>query len=307
MDRIAVLRPGALGDALATLPVLESLAAARPGAGVMAIGSPAFRLAAECGLAAGWVSFDDARLVGLFAEGGTCELFAGCVLCIHYGRRPDPQLEANLTRSGARRAVFWPCQPASTTHIVDHLLGALDVAGVPAATRVPRLPPQRCWLDAGRAFLEANGLPSDFVAVHPGSGGRAKRWPASRFAALAEQLGGPVVWLLGPAEAEDEGLRELGERAGAVADGLPLPTLAGLLASCRVYVGNDSGVSHLAAAVGAPTVALFGATDPRLWAPRGPRVAVLDGWKDGGLDTLTADRVVAAAREAARLSPPPPR
>jgi ADP-heptose:LPS heptosyltransferase len=56
---------------------------------------------------------------------------------------------------------------------------------------------------------------------------------------------------------------------------LPLPVLAARLAQCRLYVGNDSGVTHLAAATGCPTVALFGESDPRVWAPRGERVTVL--------------------------------
>ena len=297
MERIAVLRPGALGDAVLTLPVLEAIAAAHRGAQVVAIGSPAFRLAADCGLATEWMAFDDVRLLGLFAEGGSCEAVAGAGLCVAYGR-DDPLLVASLARSGVARVVMWPSQPAPGKHIVDHLLGAVEAAGCPVATRMPRLPPCRAWLDLADAFLRKHGVGEGFVAVHPGSGGRAKRWPAERFAEVAARLGKPVLWLLGPAEAEEADLRAWGEHVGVVADSIALPMLAGLLASCRVYLGNDSGVSHLAAAVGAPTVAIFGATSPGVWGPRGPRVVVAGSPQHGGLDGVAVDTVLAAIGRA---------
>jgi len=143
-----------------------------------------------------------------------------------------------------------------------------------------------------QAWLRERVLSGGFVAIHPGSGGRAKRWPVERFAELARALPCPTVWLLGPAEDDDMEARRLGQGVGVVAHELPLPTLAGLLATCRAYVGNDSGVSHLAAAVGAPTVALFGPTDPAVWAPRGDRVAVLGGPNAGGFESTSVERVL---------------
>jgi ADP-heptose:LPS heptosyltransferase len=99
--------------------------------------------------------------------------------------------------------------------------------------------------------------------------------------------------VLGPADAEvGAALRERPERDGwLVASMLDVPMLGALLTSCRAYLGNDSGVSHLAAAVGTPTATLFGATDPRIWAPRGRRVRVLD---DPGWRRLTPDDVAKA-------------
>jgi ADP-heptose:LPS heptosyltransferase len=92
---------------------------------------------------------------------------------------------------------------------------------------------------------------------------------------VAEELtriGRRVVWCAGPAE---EGLS-----LPANAERLPLGSLVALaerLANAKLYVGNDSGITHLAAAAGCPTVAIFGPTDPRVWAPRGPRVRVVQG------------------------------
>lgn len=293
--RVLVLRPGALGDAVLTLPVLESLAVT--GASVTAIGHPVFRLAAECGLAAEFIAFDDTRILGLFTEGGRCELFAGFDLAIVYGPRSDPLLHANLKGSGVAGVVSWPASPPPGMHIVDHLLGALERAEVPKATRIPNLPPRQGWCDEAKAWLAAHGIRGDFAAVHHGSGGKAKRWPLEQFAELARALPCPVVWLLGPAEAEDAEAHDLGRKLGIVAENLPLATLAGLLANCRLYVGNDSGVTHLAAAVGAPTLAIFGPTDPTVWGPRGRGpLSVIGGPEPGGFTWHSAGTVARSAR-----------
>jgi len=301
MSRIAVLRPGALGDAVLTLPVLASLSAA--GAAVTVAGHALFALAVECGLAAARIAFDDARLLGLFAEGGSCGLFTGFDLAIAYGSA-DSSVAASLRRSGVRRVVQWPSHPPSGTHVVAHLLGALEAAGLGTACRAPSLPPRPAWLDAARAWLGSQGLGGRFAAIHPGSGGRAKRWPVERFAALAQGLAVPTVWLLGPAEEGDAEAHDVGRRLGVVAQGLPLATLAGLLASCSAYVGNDSGVTHLAAAVGAPTVALFGPTEPAVWAPLGAHVKALGGPKAGGFAPVPVEAAADAVRLALALKHP---
>ncbi len=99
------------------------------------------------------------------------------------------------------------------------------------------------------------------------------------FEELARRLEGrgmSVAWIQGPAE---EGLRlPAGARAWR---NLPLPALAAALSRCALYAGNDSGVTHLAAASGCPTVALFGASDPVVWAPRGRRVRVVSSGGNG--------------------------
>jgi heptosyltransferase III len=101
----------------------------------------------------------------------------------------------------------------------------------------------------------------DFAVIHPFASSPAKRWPLEKFREVARRLAMPVKWLAGPEE----------ELAGAVRFG-DLYELGCWLATARVYIGNDSGISHLAAAVGTPVVGLFGPTDPAVWAPRGARV-----------------------------------
>lgn len=98
----------------------------------------------------------------------------------------------------------------------------------------------------------------DFIAIHPFSGSPRKNWPLERFETLARLLPLPVEFSAGPEESLDHAVRF--EDAAE---------LARWLASARLYIGNDSGVSHLAAAVGTPSIALFRTTEPQVWAPRG--------------------------------------
>jgi hypothetical protein len=121
------------------------------------------------------------------------------------------------------------------------------------------------------------------IAIHPGSGSETKCWPVERFEALARELKREtdcsIVMILGPADERlVERMRALTkELHSPIAHSLPLRSLAAALANCALYVGNDSGVTHLAAAVGVPTVAIFGPTDPIMWAPNGDNVKIVQG------------------------------
>jgi ADP-heptose:LPS heptosyltransferase len=112
-----------------------------------------------------------------------------------------------------------------------------------------------------------------FVAMSPGSGSAVKNWPFERFVGLAEKLstrGYECLWFLGPAEEEFQVPNN-----GVVVRNTSLPALVHVLSWCRLYVGNDSGMSHLAGACGAPCVVLFGPSDPDIWRPLGKTVAVV--------------------------------
>lgn len=111
------------------------------------------------------------------------------------------------------------------------------------------------------------------VLVHPGSGSKKKNWPLENFVSLTQKLrehGHEVTWILGPAEEAMGGPPEI-----KILSAISLVTLGQHLHGARLYLGNDSGITHLAAAVGCSTIALFGPTDPARWAPRGDRVQVL--------------------------------
>lgn len=133
----------------------------------------------------------------------------------------------------------------------------------------------RAWAEG---YLEERRIATvPLLALAPGSGAREKNWPVQHFAAISEWWCryGKSLWILGPVE------RERGQDAGSrvpgalAVEGLSLDQLAALLARCQGMVGNDSGTTHLAAAVGIPTLAVFGPTDPVQWQPWGPRVSVI--------------------------------
>jgi heptosyltransferase-3 len=123
----------------------------------------------------------------------------------------------------------------------------------------------------------------DFAVIHPFSGSARKNWPLERFRELARKLAMPVRWCAGPQEPLDHAVRFEN-----------LYDLGCWLGGARVYIGNDSGITHLAAAVGTPVVAVFGTTDPVVWAPRGERVRVVTG---GSLEQIAVDDVLEAARQ----------
>ncbi len=119
------------------------------------------------------------------------------------------------------------------------------------------------------------------IIIHPFSGSGKKNWPLQRFRELAHQLPLEVEWTAGPEEELPNARRfdDLGE-------------LARWISGCRLFIGNDSGTAHLAAAVGVPTLVLFGPTNPEVWAPRGKDVTVI---RSNSLDELSVDGVLSAA------------
>jgi ADP-heptose:LPS heptosyltransferase len=156
-------------------------------------------------------------------------------------------------------------KPGAKVHAADFFLGQAGGAGL-------AIPMIGCE-------LRARG---DFAVIHPFSGSPRKNWPLHRFRELAARLALPVRWCAGPDEAMEDAMRFDN-----------LYDLACWIASARVYIGNDSGITHLAAAVGTPVVAIFGPTDPAVWAPRGERVSVVSG---ATLDAVSVDTVLEAVK-----------
>jgi heptosyltransferase-2 len=162
-------------------------------------------------------------------------------------------------------------------HEVDY---CLDVVGAIGARHpAPRM---ELFLNAGeiaeaRRVWDRLGLGSeDVVALHPGSGAfsLARRWAPERFAEVGDALaseGKQVAILAGPGEeALAETVRAGMRSAGVIMRGLSIRGTAAVLQQCRLLVGNDSGVTHLAAAVQTPVVAVFGLTNHRAWGPYPP-------------------------------------
>ncbi|MFO7900622.1 MAG: glycosyltransferase family 9 protein [Planctomycetota bacterium] len=293
--RVLVLRPGALGDAVVTEPVLGSLRAAWPDAAIH-VGGRAEYLALLVGGADAdrCLSYDAAPFTSLFSDGPVRLPHYEAVLA--FLPDPDNRLRERLGSIADAVSVLDP-RPPGGRHIVDHLLTALRPLDVPPTRGQPEIVPVDEWRQAAAPLRPA----TRYAVIHVGSGGAEKRWPAERWAQVIERLTPtPVVLTCGPADRE----AVAGVQAGGgpsehvtVAAGRPVTAVAGLLADAAMYVGCDSGVTHLAAALGVRTVAVFGPTDPAVWAPRGEHVTVVRGG-DGTTASVRPDAVISAAARA---------
>ncbi len=207
---------------------------------------------------------------------------------------------------GAADAAFLPVRPPTdfSGHLTElwmDLLGMGNSAQPWQAVPVPFI-----WQQEAKGILAEAGLDGalPYVVMHPGAGSPAKCWPAERFLELASRLHCPggepmqVAIIVGPVEVEQWGPHRLDalEHRRAVITWPPLTGLAGLLAGSAGFVGNDSGPSHLAAAVGTPTVAIFGPTNPTHFAPLGPHVRTV---QDESLANLPVASVLRAFAQLA--------
>jgi heptosyltransferase III len=155
---------------------------------------------------------------------------------------------------------------AADSHIIDYHLQLVAQSEVTPDDRIPDL---TCALYNYRISGEMHSLPMQkpIAALHPGSGSLLKNWPFNNFLKVADELryhNYSIAWFSGPAEIVNRYPHD-----DFLCNNLPLQECAFLLSQCAVYCGNDSGILHLAAAVGCPAVAIFGPSDPRRWAPRG--------------------------------------
>jgi len=277
-ERVCVLFPGALGDFVCFLPALHELSKAHS---VDLLARSDF--AAIAPQAVRVQSLERLEVRRLFIDGGARDeqvrrFFAGYAVVYSWFASQERRFVEQLHEASRGRAQVFRFRPNNNDlHQSDYYLSCLGASFADASLPWLALTAgARIWCEA---FCRANGLGGEpLLVLAPGSGSREKNWPEESYLQVAdawrEQVGGRVVLVVGPVEAERRGFDRLS--AGCVpASALDLAQLAALLARSDVYLGNDSGVSHLAAAVGARTVALFGPSDERQWAPRGPWVTIL--------------------------------
>ena len=249
--RRLIIRPGAIGDLIVSLPAIECLTTTYLEVWTATPNVPLVRVA---------------NRVRAIPSTGLDRLAV---------TEPPPGLIEELRRFDS--IVSW--YGANRPEFRD----LLQSLGLPV-TFFPALPPAGAGMHATDFYLRqvqsltgcsSDGIPriacpraqEGFAVIHPFSGGARKNWPLAHFRFMARELEhqGPVFWCAGPEDPPLPG-------AVRIAD---LYELACWLARARVYIGNDSGITHLAAAVGTPVLALFGPTDPAVWAPRGPQVQVV--------------------------------
>lgn len=290
--RITLVRSGALGDTILLLPAVELLRRAAPDVKLTLMGSAWARHVARL-MSSPWTaaSFGAAELAPLFVPGAEMPLPAALAeadLVVVYTSERETPFVSNVRRLRCGAGTLtWPDRPPAGVHAAAHLAGALTQE-LPALEELPvphlRPPPVSGHRrHAALAELVRRPPESSLVVVHPGSGGGHKCWPAGRCAEFVAAIAGgdaTVVMLRGPAdEAQCEAVLErlAGSARPPVAELESLEDVAALMSLADVYVGNDSGPSHLAAALGVPTLAVFGPTDPASWRPLGANVGVVRG------------------------------
>ncbi len=226
---------------------------------------------------------------------GRCERLISCFAA---GNRTAELRLAALCAAG--NAAFLPVRPpeGSQGHLFDLWADMLGLDSGREHTRPWKVP--LSWRQAANKSLADAGLDTrrKYSVIHPGAGAIEKCWTAERFAELAlkSDLRGEVVFVLGPVELDRWNPQRV-ERLGREFPTLvqpSLPVLAGVLAGTEAFVGNDCGVSHLAAAVGAPTVVLFGPTRPEQFAPLGEAVATVAARR---MEDISVDQVAASIGE----------
>jgi heptosyltransferase-3 len=279
--RILVIRGGAIGDLILTLPVLAALKRQFPKATLELMGYPHI---AQLALAGGLVdrvqSIEARALAGFFARNGElpaelAQYFGGFDLILSYLYDPDHIFETNVRQCGRAQFIACPHRPdeALEIHATDVFLKPLERLAIYDADATPRL-------EVVKAFATTMGT-GRWLAAHPGSGSEKKNWPEANWAALLRKAmeNATISVLLVGGEAERDRLETL---AGGLPPGrvklmksVPLAELAQWLRSCIGFVGHDSGISHLAAALGLPCLVLWGETREAIWRPRGRRLTVL--------------------------------
>jgi len=286
-SRILVCHQGALGDLILTLPAIKALRDALQPAWLEMMGHP-WTLALVHGhpYADAVMDINRGDMAPLFQENAplpaTMKRHLGQFDAAFCFARSET-LAYSLRRAGIRRIFTLPSFPDTRMHVIDHHLLSLKTLGIAASPTPPLIFPPKGAQEEAKAFFLRKGWDLDaIVALHPGAGSRKKAWPASRFAALGRALARASKKLLicqGPADETitAEVLQGLAGIPYLVVRDKPITELAALLSCVSLFIGNDSGISHLTAALKRPTIAIFGPTDPVVWAPHGARAFWLQG------------------------------
>ena len=280
--QILVIHQGAIGDLVLSLPALQSIKNSFPRCAIEMLGYP------------GILSL----IGGDFAH--TIRSVDGAAPSTLYGDCADISVEMRQYLNGFERIFIFSsqvkstfienmqrCNPAAVhirtfpdtaQHVVDYQLTQLAALGFAAAEPTPQLSVSSDDRLRGDDFLRRHGFDpasGPLIAVHPGSGGLQKNWPAASFLAVMQGLHAQhqasFLIVYGPADehtAEEmqAGLHSLPHH---MLRNLDLPLVAALISRSALFIGNDSGITHMAAALAIPAVAVFGPTDPFVWGPRG--------------------------------------
>jgi heptosyltransferase-2 len=271
--RLLVIFPGALGDLICLGPALRAIARrhhdatlelmARPELARFAVG----RISIEAGH-----SIDRREVSSLFrndagAEPAAHAFFGQFGRIYSFFAADDHNFRRSLSVAASGEVSFHRFRPPGNGHLSRLYLDSIGASGEPLESRVDLA--RSDFNSADEVLHRVGAAHGKFCLVFPGSGSVSKNWPLGRFVKLASDVSSVVkpIVILGPAEPAMEARFQ--ERQVAALNGLELNVVAALAHHARAFVGNDSGVSHLAAAAGGRGVVIFGPTDPIRWQPLG--------------------------------------
>ena len=304
MNRILVIRGGAIGDFVLTLPTLKALREGYPQAHIEILGYKQIAVLAENRFYAQAIrSIEYGALSSFFAQDSSlptelANYFPSFDLIISYLYDPDGIFENNLRRCGVENLIRGPGKVDNREHAARQLARPLEEIGLRARDFASKIYPSIEDRKFAEDFL--HGMPRPILAIHPGSGSETKSWPVENWIEFgnyvlgSDRFRGSLVIVSG--EADEERSRELqafwrNDRV-QFARNLPLPGLAALLEHA-IFVGHDSGISHLAAAAGAQCILLFVPTDPDVWAPMNKNMRVIRG-ANGSMKNIALAEVAEA-------------
>jgi heptosyltransferase-2 len=290
--KILVIRGGAIGDFILTLPAIAALRRQFPDAHLEVLGYPhIIQLALAGGLVDRVQSIEAGALAGFFARHGQLEedlvdYFSEFDIIISYLYDPDDIFRANIARCSPAAFIVGPYRPneREKVHATKVYLQPLERLAIFDADNLPRL------------SVNTQTPTLNQIALHPGSGSEKKNWPEEKWADLLQHLVNSTHFdlLLIGGEAEGERLQRLAAalppRRTRVAQSLPLAELARLLQQCTAFIGHDTGISHQAAALGLPGVVLWGNSVEQIWRPPHEQVVVLKN--PGGIRLIPVELVL---------------
>lgn len=266
--RVLVIRGGAIGDFILTLPALRLLRETIPGCHIEVLGYPSIaELARTAGLADSIRSLEHRSMAPLFAktapiDEALAEHLRSFNLVVSFLYDPDGHFRTSLERIGIKTPI--ECSPLvkpEGPHASRQLAQGLEKLAM--------------FLEdehLHRAHFESHPSERPRIAIHPGSGSEKKNWPLQNWQQVADSFpSAEIIFITGEAEAE----RQIQPIGHTLWHSLPLSELATRLGTCTAFLGHDSGISHLAAACGVPSLLLFGPTDPAIWSPPQPWVRFL--------------------------------
>jgi len=293
VQSILVVHQGALGDFILALPALETIRKAFPHAKSVIMGYPRIlELVEKRYYAEEILSIDQKGMATFFVRDGSLDFnlsqyFKAFDLVVVFGRDGEGTVIGNLRRVCQGQILHINSFPPwdEKVHLTDHLLKQFAQCGLPTSGPNPRLHLKESDREWAKDFWKSKGVTleerSKVILLHPGSGSKKKVWPLERFLNLAhnlqDRLNSKILIVLGPAEGPEVQRVFEGKRPNEfiLAKGLTLLQLASVMEGCWFFIGNDSGISHMAAALGLPTIAIFGPTDQRVWSPRGEKTFVV--------------------------------